>query len=446
MVAIATAAGAGAIGIVRLSGRDAKSIACRIAQIKPNTLKPRSVLYRPFYQSDGNRLDQGLMLFFRAPRSFTGEDMVELHTHGNPVILHNLIDAAISLGAEQAKPGEFSRRAYLNGKMDLTQAEAVADLINSNSTLALRAAQSSLQGAFAKELHQLDTKIMQLRVYVEAALDFPDEEIDFLNDQQLNARVEEMLTLLSKTRAHARQGIKHTEEMQLVILGKPNAGKSSLLNALCRQDRAIVSPSPGTTRDFIHQSIVLGQRSFLVADTAGIRARPDPVERLGIQHSWQQAELADRILFIYDGRKSVGASFIHTLVEKGLLPKTLLIENKTDLTGKRHGTATLRLGGHRLPLIRLSAKTGKGLAALIKTLIGKDETAPRYSARRRHLMLLEETHHIIEQGYQCIKQQGAGELFAEELKKAQEMFGQITGKVSNDDLLDKIFAEFCIGK
>ncbi len=446
IVSVATPPGRGAIGIVRLSGPDTRHIAGQITRRSPKQIKPHQAMYTGFYAADGSLIDKGILLLFPAPRSFTGEDIAEFHTHGNPLIQQNLTDRAISLGAKPAAPGEFSRRAYLNDKMDLSQAEALASLINSESELALRASMASLQGVFSEEVRQLDNELMQLRVYVEAALDFPDEDIDFLNDGEVDRQTRNLLNHLNKMHAEAQQGQQLTEETQLVILGKPNAGKSSLLNALCRQERSIVDAKAGTTRDFIRQSVRAGDRSFTLTDTAGIRTSVTAVEHKGIERSWHLAELADRILFIYDGRQPPGKSLIRELTDRGLLAKVLLIENKADLTDRRHCSFVVRIGAQNLPGVRLSAKTGKGLNALIKLLGKTEHTAPAYSARRRHLLALEQTRETIVKGYGVLKQQGAGEIFAEELKVARTILGEVIGKTDNEELLNKIFSEFCIGK
>ncbi len=466
IIAIATPPGKGAIGIARLSGANSFAIAEQMMGGKSGqkqiSKKPcQQIIISTFYNPAGELLDKGITLLFPAPNSFTGEDVVEFQTHGNPIILQNIVDSAITLGARQATAGEFSRRAYQNDKMDLTQAEAVADLINSDTDVAMRAALKSLQGEFSYQVKGINELLTQLRVYVEAGLDFPDEEIDFLQDKELQQRSGAIIDGLKQLIKQAQQGALLREQKTLAIVGKPNAGKSSLLNLLCRHERAIVSPIAGTTRDFVQEAVNINGMAIVLTDTAGIRDNADEVEQEGIRRSWEQAGLSDIIILIYDIAESPNVDvdlqgIIKTIASKGLLGRTIMVANKIDM----QPAGTLSVGGshvgenqsHALS-VRLSAKTAEGLEVLLDSISqlcgkegGKEENATAFTARRRHIVSLKDALKHITEGYERLKQQKAAELFAEDIKLAQSSLGEIVGQTSSEDLLDRIFADFCIGK
>jgi len=448
IVAVATAPGRGGIGVIRLSGSNALHIAQKICGEKP--LKPRYAHYRDFIHKE-QLIDQGLALFFPNPNSFTGEDVVELQGHGGPVILDQLLHAAIEQGARQARPGEFSERAFLNDKIDLTQAEAIADLIDAGSAQAALNAMRSLQGAFSEKIEDLVENLTHLRIYVEAAIDFPEEEIDFLADGKVASDIETLQAQMASVEVQARQGAIMREGMRVAIAGRPNAGKSSLLNALAGHDAAIVTDIAGTTRDVLREHIHIDGMPLQFADTAGLRDAPDRVEQIGIERAWEEMHQADRILLVMDAEQ------LHSLNPAEAWPelssrladqsKLTLVLNKIDLTDYSAG---LQAHTEGVPVIAISAKTGAGLDALkqhLKQSMGfSGASEGNFSARRRHLEALNRAQAFIEQGAQQLHATGAGELLAEDLRRAQQELGEITGTVSADDLLGKIFGSFCIGK
>jgi tRNA modification GTPase len=449
IAAIATAPGRGGVGIIRLSG----SRALEIGQgITGRQLQPRHATFSTYSDRADRALDQGITLYFPAPTSFTGEDVVELQAHGGPVILDMLLRECCQLGARPARPGEFSERAYLNNKLDLAQAEAIADLINSDTEQAALNASRSLQGDFSREIEALVEQVTRLRVYVEAAIDFPEEEIDFIEDgkvkEQLTVIAEQLETVLRA----ARQGSLMQEGMKLVIAGKPNAGKSSLLNALSGQDTAIVTAIEGTTRDVLREHIQIDGMPLHIVDTAGLRESGDEVEQEGIRRAWREMESADRILLVVDGSESVpeddDANAIWPEKNRHLtrdIPVSI-VHNKCDLSGR---TPAINTSGEST-IIELSAKTGEGLALLkshLKTSMGFEESGEgRFSARRRHLESLEKAAHYLLAGQRQLLEAGAGELLADDLRQCQNALGAITGAVSSDELLGEIFSSFCIGK
>ena len=383
-----------------------------------------------------------MALYFPAPNSFTGEEVLELHAHGGPMIVAALVDAAVALGARPAEPGEFSKRAYLNGKLDLLQAEAVADLIDSGTMEAARAALRSLSGDFSVAVHELTEALTQLRLYVEAAIDFPEEEIDFLSDARLTQRVDACATRLAEMLASAEAGRLLRDGYQVAIVGPPNAGKSSLLNRLSGQEAAIVTEWAGTTRDVLRESVNLDGLQVEFVDTAGLREEPEQIEAEGIRRARAVLQSADAALWVQDA--AAGSS----TERPGDLPadlQTLIVRNKIDLTGDPAGPV-----GASGDALNVSAKTGEGLEALaeaIKALAGyRAPEAGTFSARRRHLDALNRASRHFESGVRALREQRAGELLAEELRHAQQALGEITGEVSSDDLLGRIFAEFCIGK
>lgn len=447
IAAVATAPGRGGIGVVRVSGVRARAIAITLSGKEPT---PRHAHYGPFHADDGEVIDEGLLLFFPGPHSFTGEDVLELQGHGGPVVLDMLLQRCVELGARLARPGEFSERAFLNDKLDLAQAEAIADLIEASSTQAARNAVRSLQGEFSRRVHQLTEKLIQLRIYVEAAIDFPEEEIDFLADGHVLALLEGVRDELSPVLREAGQGALLREGMNVVIAGRPNAGKSSLLNALAGREAAIVTDIAGTTRDVLREHIHIDGMPLHVVDTAGLRDTTDQVERIGVERAIRAIEEADRILLVVDASATepTDEQLWPTLLQRQPDPaRTTLIRNKADLTGE---AATLAASAQGLVTLSLSARSGEGIELLrehLKACMGFDQTAESgFSARRRHLDALRQASDSLSHGYAQLTQAGAGELLAEDLRQAQQALGEITGAFSSDDLLGRIFSSFCIGK
>lgn len=449
IVAIATAPGPGGVGIIRLSGSQALAISTAITG---STLKPRHAHFCSFKDNSRRTLDTGICLFFPGPKSFTGEDVAELQAHGGPVILDLIVREACRLGARQAQPGEFSQRAYLNNKIDLAQAEAIADLINSTTEQAALNASRSLQGVFSQKIDKLVTLVTQLRMFVEAAIDFPEEEIDFLKNSQVETQLDTIVQQFDAITDEAKQGSLIQEGMKLVIAGKPNAGKSSLLNALSGRDTAIVTAIEGTTRDVLRESIQIDGMPLHIVDTAGLRDSDDEIEQEGIRRAWTEIESADRILLVVDENTNADAVFDNSqlwpLKSKRPLrdiPVTI-VNNKCDLT--QHQPEVTLLGD--TPVVYLSAKTGAGVPLLkqhLKTCMGfQDGTEGSFSARRRHLHALEHAKDFLLSGQSQLLASGAGELLAEDLRLCQQSLGEITGVVSSDELLGAIFSSFCIGK
>lgn len=439
IAAVATPLGRGGVGIIRLSGKHVPELALGILGSLPS---PRKAVHRRFRAANGDILDDGIALYFPAPHSFTGEDVLELQGHGGQVVLDMLLKRCLELGARLARAGEFSERAFLNDKLDLAQAEAIADLIDSGSEQAARSALRSLQGEFSTAVNQLLKGLIELRVYVEAALDFPDEEIDFLADNAVTERLDTIKRQLHTIFQTARQGSLLRDGMHLVIVGRPNAGKSSLLNALAGQETAIVTDIAGTTRDVLRERINLDGMPLHIVDTAGLRESDDPVEKIGIERAWQEVHKADLILLLVDDTQPddpENAAILAKLPER--LPR-LTVHNKVDLSGKSAG----KQGEH----VYISAKQGLGmedLKAELKTRMGyQGESESTFIARRRHLEALAATRTAVENAEYQLRTFNAGELMAEELRTAQDALGQITGKFSADDLLGEIFSSFCIGK
>lgn len=448
IVAQATPPGRGGVGILRVSGRQAKEVAMALLGKLP---KPRYADYLPFKDSDGSVLDQGIALYFPGPNSFTGEDVLELQGHGGPVILDLLLKRILLMpNVRIARPGEFSERAFLNDKLDLAQAEAIADLIDASSEQAARSAVNSLQGAFSNRVNQLVEALTHLRIFVEAAIDFPDEEIDFLSDGKIEAQLNGVMGELQAVRAEARQGSLLREGMKVVIAGRPNAGKSSLLNALAGREAAIVTDIAGTTRDVLREHIHIDGMPLHIIDTAGLREASDEVERIGIERAWNEIEQADRVLFMVDGTTTDAIEPATIWPEfMARLPKTLpitVVRNKADVTGETLGLN--EVNGYSL--IRLSARTGEGIDVLrdhLKQSMGfTSNMEGGFLARRRHLQALETAAQHLEQGKEQLLSAYAGELLAEELRLAQQALSEITGEFTSDDLLGRIFSSFCIGK
>jgi len=443
IAAVATPPGRGGIGVVRVSGPLAPRIAETVVGQLPT---PRTAVYVTFRDLRGEALDHGLALFFPAPHSYTGEDVLELHGHGGPIVLDALLAGVLELGARNARAGEFTERAFLNGKLDLTQAEAVADLIDAGSTEAARAALRSLDGVFSQQVRARVEELIRLRMYIEAAIDFPEEEIDFLADARILAELDVIEHALAALMADARQGSLLHDGMTVVLAGAPNAGKSSLLNALAQQDAAIVSPIPGTTRDVLKERIHIDGMPLHIIDTAGLRAARDEIESEGIRRARMQMERADRILLLVDDSAADTAAFDEAQPHlPAHVPRTL-IRNKVDLSQRTPGIRDTEHG----PELALSAKTGLGIDALrthLKQCMGyQSAAAGTFSARRRHLDALRRARTHVEQGRAALTQRRAGELLAEELRQAQQALSEITGEFTSDDLLGRIFTSFCIGK
>lgn len=444
--AVATPAGRGGVGVIRVSGNKCAELCERIAGFKP---EPRRVQLAEFRGDDGVVIDNGLSLFFRAPHSFTGEDVWELQTHGSPVVLDQLLATLTSLGCRLARPGEFSERAFLNDKLDLAQAEAIADLIDSRSHAAARNAVRSLQGEFSRLINALVDEITQLRIYVEAAIDFPDEEVDFLSGSDVAARLDALRARLSGVQQQARQGLLLREGLRIVIAGEPNAGKSTLLNALAGTEAAIVTDIPGTTRDVLRHEISIDGVPIHIVDTAGLRNSDDPVEQEGIRRARAAITDADRVLLVVDVRQrnklATHPIWQELNADPVIATKLSLVFNKTDLAGL---DAAIEEEQGNVAIL-LSARLGKGLDLLRQHILDcagyevQDEGG--FLARRRHLDAIQRADDALAEAQTRLRHR-AGELLAEELRRAQEALGEITGVVTADDLLGKIFGSFCIGK
>jgi len=442
IAAIATPAGRGGVGIIRVSGPRCQEIAQSLLGKLP---QPRYAEYLPFKDRNNQTLDIGLALLFSEPRSFTGEDVLELHGHGGPVVLDLLLQEVLYLGARIARPGEFSERAFLNGKLDLAQAEAIADLIDSASEQAARFAIRSLQGEFSSQIQELVAQLTDLRTFVESAIDFPEEEIDFLRDSQVSDEIAVLQSKLKHILMVARQGQLLREGITIVIAGKPNAGKSTLLNQLTGSDTAIVTEIPGTTRDVIRAHVSLDGMPLHIIDTAGLRESPDIVEKEGIRRAWNEIRQADRILYLVDRSDRTNLEQDNLLDELRLAgPKITIVYNKVDLPGD------IPSGSGKESVLAISAKTGAGLEDLrahLKTCAGFQNIGDGgFMARRRHLQALEQALNHVLEGERQLVENKAGELLAEELRQAQQSLAQITGEFTADDLLGKIFSSFCIGK
>jgi tRNA modification GTPase len=441
LVAPATPPGRGGVAVIRLSGAEALTIAERIAGALPPAREARM---RPFTGPDGARIDDGLVIVFPEPGSYTGENVVELHCHGGPMVVELLVEACVAAGARMAEPGEFSRRAFLNDRLDLAQAEAVADLIDSGSRQAAAAALASLRGAFSARTRELAEALTALRAWVEAALDFPEDEVDYLADESVARQVKELLAAFDELAETARQGRLLRDGMTVVIAGRPNAGKSSLLNQLTGEASAIVTHLPGTTRDILRQQIQIDGMPLHVVDTAGLRDSADLVEREGVRRARAEIARADRVLLVTDASDAAGEPAAMELPAD--VPVTV-VRNKIDLTGEAAGAAG---DTDATPVIRLSAVTGAGVDALrahLKASMGfHPEAGGALSARRRHLVALAAAREHVAAARDHLVIGRAGELMAEELRLAQERLGEITGEVSTEDLLGRIFSSFCIGK
>ncbi|HEV2621530.1 MAG TPA: tRNA uridine-5-carboxymethylaminomethyl(34) synthesis GTPase MnmE [Frateuria sp.] len=441
IAAIASAPGPAGVGVVRVSGPQVPAIAQLLLGGRRPT--PRHAHLTAFRGGDGELIDRGLLLHFPAPHSYTGEHVLELQGHGSAVLLDLLLRRVCALGARLARPGEFTERAFLNGKLDLAQAEAVADLIAARSEAGARAALRSLDGAFSRRVHALQEALVALRVHVEAAIDFPEEEIDFLADPAIARQLETLRTQLAGLLAEARRGVRLTDGLKVAIVGRPNVGKSSLLNALAQSDRAIVTPIAGTTRDVLRETVSLDGVVLELVDTAGLRETQDTVEREGVRRARGELAGADLALLVTDAS---GAEADLALLAD--LPDTvarLVLVNKIDLDAVAPHAAT-REG---LRWLWASARTGEGLEALrteLKQRAGAGSGEGAFSARRRHVLALQSVQEHLDHAARVLAASRAGELAAEDLRQAQHALGQITGSYTSDDLLGAIFGSFCIGK
>jgi tRNA modification GTPase len=440
IAAIASAPGAAGVGVVRVSGPAVPVIAQALLGRAP---QPRHAHLAAFRDAAGGLIDRGLLLHFPAPASYTGEHVLELQGHGSVVLLDLLLRRVCELGARLARPGEFTERAFLNGKLDLAQAEAVADVIAARSQAAARAALQSMEGVFSRKVEVLLRALIALRVHIEAAIDFPEEEIDFLADPAINRQLDAVRDELADLLREAQRGLRLNDGLRVVIVGRPNAGKSSLLNALAGSDRAIVNAVAGTTRDVLRESLSLDGIALELADTAGLHETDDEVEREGVRRAHGELQRADVALLVTEAE--------HASADQALfvdLPphvQRLVLVNKIDLGGdaahsEQHAGACW---------LWASAKTGAGLAALrdeLKQLAGAGGGEGAFSARRRHVLALQRVTVCLERATQVLLHEHAGELAAEELRQAQHTLGEITGAYSSDDLLGAIFSSFCIGK
>jgi tRNA modification GTPase len=449
IAAIATAQGRGGVGIVRISGPLALSAAQAIVG---KNLQPRYAHFGAFQDENGDAIDEGIAVYFPGPNSFTGEDVFEMQGHGGPVVLDMILQRCVQLGCRLARAGEFSERAFLNDKLDLAQAEAIADLIEASSAQAARNALRSLQGAFSTRVHNLTEKLISLRIYVEAAIDFPEEEIDFLADGHVLSMLDDVRGHLSTVVGEANQGALLRDGMTVVIAGRPNAGKSSLLNALAGREAAIVTEIAGTTRDVLREHIHIDGMPLHVVDTAGLRETVDHVEKIGVERALKAITEADRILLVIDATAPEAndpfALWPEFLQERPDPAKVTLIRNKADLSADPI-MLEVNVDGH--VTINLSAKAGgEGLELLrdhLKACMGFQQTSESsFSARRRHLDALQRASTSLDHGRSQLTLAGAGELLAEDLRQAQQALGEITGAFSSDDLLGRIFSSFCIGK
>ena len=439
IAAIATPPGTGGVSIIRISGGEALTIAARVSDTTP---APRRATLAHIRDARGDTLDQALLLYYPAPHSYTGEDTLEIQGHGGIAVTQAVLAAVLDAGARLAEPGEYTRRAYLNNKIDLAQAEAIADLINARSQAAVKAANRSLQGDFSREIETLAADLLALRIYIEAALDFPEEEIDFLREGDIAARLQGWGERLRTLLAQSTQGRLMNDGINLVIAGKPNAGKSSLLNALVGEERAIVTAQAGTTRDIVRETILIHGMPVNILDTAGLREASDLVEQEGIRRTRQALNQADLILLLRDG-SALDDRGDETLPPESADTPLLLAYNKADQTPPA-------VQAQHADGLWLSAKTGAGIDALrdaIACAVGRDsrEESP-YIARERHLRALQQAEDHYQHALAQLHSTQNGELIAEDLRLAHDALGSITGAVSSDDLLGHIFSSFCIGK
>ena len=442
IAAIATPPGRGGIAVVRVSGPATTDIAHRLLGRVP---APRTATRARFTDHEGTGIDDGLALCFEAPRSFTGEDVLELQGHGGAVVARMVLERVCELGARPAGPGEFTLRAFLNDRIDLAQAEAIADLIDGASTAAVRCARRSLSGEFSTTVGSHCAALVELRAFIEASIDFPDEELDLLGTPETAARLEALRTAIATTLAESRRGAILRSGVKLVIAGAPNVGKSSLLNRLARTDSAIVTDVPGTTRDVVRERVVIGGIPFDVHDTAGLRETSDPVERIGVERAADAIDDADLVIVVVDDRDAMGDALPPATA---VAQARILVRNKIDLNGTEPGVGT---DGEGMPVVRVSALEGSGLAELEEAIVecvmrGAAASEDAFMARRRHLDALERALAALDRARSRLCADNAGELVAEELRDAQVALGAITGEFATEDLLAQIFSSFCIGK
>ena len=444
--AIATPPGKGGVSILRISG---SNLSVFLSKFVSKKLEPRSAVYASFTDDENEIIDKGIAIYFPAPNSFTGEEVLELHGHGGPAVMDLLLQRSLQLGARLARAGEFSERAFLNNKIDLIQAEAISDLILASSEQAARCAIRSLQGDFSKQIAILLEALISLRTYVEAAIDFPEEEINFLADPKISIELESLLSLVKKTKEKAQQGSLISEGISVVIAGKPNAGKSSLLNALSRRDSAIVSDIAGTTRDILREHIHLDGMPLHIIDTAGLHETKSSLEKEGIKRAWDEIDKADRVLYVIDSNSKYSLNIQENWPEYFSRYPTrnnvTFVLNKSDISDLSPGTRQ-----EKPATVVLSAKSQDGLEALgdhLKSCMGYTGTNEgSFVARRRHIEALNNTENHLMSGKKQLLEAAAGELLAEDLRHAQQSLSSITGVFSSDDLLGQIFGSFCIGK
>jgi tRNA modification GTPase len=440
IAAIATPPGNGGVGIIRISGEAIPEI---VSQLFKKKLSPRRALFTTFLDQDGAIIDSGIVLYFPAPASYTGEDVLEIQAHGGSVVMNMLLRRVLALGARLAKPGEFTERAFLNNKLDLTQAEAIADLIESSTEQSVRSAQRSMQGVFSEQINSLITELTELRIYIEAAIDFVDEEIEFLTDGIVENRLIKLVQRLEEIQKTAYQGRLLRDGMTIVLAGKPNAGKSSLLNALTGHDASIVTDIAGTTRDLIKERIQIDGMPLHIIDTAGLRESSNAVEQEGIRRAQEEIRKADKVLLLIDIRDAENQQ-LNEFIPEGLDITTII--NKIDLLNREPEIQITESGS----LIYLSVKTGEGMDLLsqhLKKSVGYNDTNENiFIARTRHLEALRKSHEFVQSALNQLQTNLASELVAEELRLAQQTLAEITGEFTSDDLLGKIFSSFCIGK
>ena len=445
IAAVATPPGRGGVAIVRVSGPLVAGIALAMFGRLP---EPRVATRAWFTDGSGTEIDDGLALLFKAPRSFTGEDVLELHGHGGAVVSRMVLDRVCELGARTAKAGEFTLRAFLNDRIDLAQAEAIADLIDSASATAARCARRSLSGGFSRAVEGHRDALVELRSFIEASIDFPDEEIDLLGTTETTARLGALRAAVATTLADSNRGAVLRNGVKLVIVGAPNVGKSSLLNRIARSDTAIVTDIPGTTRDPVRERVVIAGVPFDVHDTAGFRETSDPVERIGVEWATRAIDDADLVLMVVDDRDTAHDADPALLERTATAPAHIVVRNKIDLSG---GTPGVTSGGEDPRTARVCALTGTGLAELEGAIVecvahGPAVREDAFMARSRHLSALTRAHAALDRAQSRLIVDRAGELVAEELREAQEALGEITGAFATEDLLAHIFSSFCIGK